>query len=157
MMRAGAWIVPDERPLPADLEAFLDAGQRLIATKGYAQLSIQDVIDELSSSKGAFYHYFDSKAALLDGVADDPNAGIALVPELTAQEKREPTEHLLLREIGFVGDQLTYAIGKVLVVCHASDGTTRSAQSSRGRTSEPAATLVGSSSLPEIRQKLRHA
>ena len=49
-------------------EAFLDAGQRLIATKGYAQLSIQDVLDELSSSKGAFYHYFDSKAALLDGV-----------------------------------------------------------------------------------------
>lgn len=49
-------------------EAFLDAAQRLIATKGYAQLSIQDVIGELSSSKGAFYHYFDSKAALLDGV-----------------------------------------------------------------------------------------
>lgn len=49
-------------------EAFVDAGQRLIATKGYAQLSIQDVLDELSSSKGAFYHYFDSKAALLDGV-----------------------------------------------------------------------------------------
>jgi AcrR family transcriptional regulator len=49
-------------------EAFLDAGQRLIATKGYNQLSIQDVIDELSSSKGAFYHYFDSKAALLEGV-----------------------------------------------------------------------------------------
>ena len=49
-------------------EAFLDAGQRLIATKGYAQLSIQDVLDELSSSKGAFYHYFDSKASLLDGI-----------------------------------------------------------------------------------------
>lgn len=49
-------------------DAFLDAAQRVMATKGYAQLSIQDVIDELSSSKGAFYHYFDSKAALLDGV-----------------------------------------------------------------------------------------
>jgi AcrR family transcriptional regulator len=49
-------------------EAFLDAGQRLIASKGYAQLSIQDVLDELGASKGAFYHYFDSKAALLDGV-----------------------------------------------------------------------------------------
>ena len=49
-------------------EAFLDAGQRLIATKGYAQLSIRDVLDELGASKGAFYHYFDSKAALLDGV-----------------------------------------------------------------------------------------
>jgi tetracycline repressor-like protein len=42
-------------------EAFLDAGQRLIATKGYTQLSIQDVLDELASSKGAFYHYFDSR------------------------------------------------------------------------------------------------
>jgi AcrR family transcriptional regulator len=49
-------------------EAFLDAAQRLLATKGYSQLSIQDVIDELSSSKGAFYHYFDSKASLLEGV-----------------------------------------------------------------------------------------
>jgi AcrR family transcriptional regulator len=49
-------------------EAFLDAGQRLIQTKGYSQLSIQDVIDELEASKGAFYHYFDSKASLLEGV-----------------------------------------------------------------------------------------
>lgn len=49
-------------------DAFLDAAQRVMTTKGYAQLSIQDVIDELSSSKGAFYHYFDSKAALLEGV-----------------------------------------------------------------------------------------
>jgi AcrR family transcriptional regulator len=49
-------------------DAFLDVAQRLIATKGYTQLSIQDVLDELGASKGAFYHYFDSKAALLDGV-----------------------------------------------------------------------------------------
>jgi hypothetical protein len=40
-----------------------------------------------------------------------------------------------------------------LVVCHAGDFPTRSAQSRCGRTSEPAATLVGNSSLPEICQK----
>jgi AcrR family transcriptional regulator len=63
-------------------DAFLDAAQRVMATKGYAQLSIQDVIDELSSSKGAFYHYFDSKAALLDGVVSRmvEAATAALVP-----------------------------------------------------------------------------
>jgi len=49
-------------------DAFLDTAQRLIQTKGYGMLSIQDVLDELSVSKGAFYHYFDSKAALLEGV-----------------------------------------------------------------------------------------
>jgi AcrR family transcriptional regulator len=46
----------------------LDAAQRLIYTKGYEQMSIQDVLDELKISKGAFYHYFDSKPALLEAL-----------------------------------------------------------------------------------------
>jgi AcrR family transcriptional regulator len=51
-------------------EAFLDAAQRLIQTKGYEQMSIQDVLDVLGASRGAFYHYFESKAALLEAVLD---------------------------------------------------------------------------------------
>jgi AcrR family transcriptional regulator len=70
-------------------EAFLDVAQRLIATKGYTQLSIQDVIDELGSSKGAFYHYFDSKAALLDGVVSRmvEAATAALVPAVADPDR----------------------------------------------------------------------
>ncbi len=51
-------------------DAFVDAAQRLMQTKGYEQMSIQDVLDELSASRGAFYHYFDSKQALLEAVID---------------------------------------------------------------------------------------
>ncbi len=51
-------------------EAFVDAAQRLIQAKGYDQMSIQDVLDELGASRGAFYHYFDSKTALLEAVVD---------------------------------------------------------------------------------------
>ena len=51
-------------------EAFLDVAQRLVQTKGYEAMSIQDVLDELEASKGAFYHYFDSKQALLEAVVD---------------------------------------------------------------------------------------
>lgn len=51
-------------------EAFLDAAQRLIQTRGYEQMSVQDVLDELDVSKGAFYHYFDSKVALLEAVVE---------------------------------------------------------------------------------------
>jgi AcrR family transcriptional regulator len=43
----------------------LEAAQRLVYTKGYEQMSIQDILVELKISKGAFYHYFDSKQALL--------------------------------------------------------------------------------------------
>jgi len=49
-------------------DAFVDGAQRLIQTKGYEQMSVQDLLDELDASRGAFYHYFDSKAALLDAV-----------------------------------------------------------------------------------------
>lgn len=51
-------------------DAFIGAAERLIRSKGYEQLSIQEILDELGASKGAFYHYFDSKAALLEAVVD---------------------------------------------------------------------------------------
>ena len=51
-------------------DAFVDVAQRLIATKGYEAFSIQDVLDELAASKGAFYHYFGSKGDLLEAVVE---------------------------------------------------------------------------------------
>jgi AcrR family transcriptional regulator len=48
----------------------LDAAQRLVYTRGYEQMSIQDILDQCEISKGAFYHYFDSKLTLLDGLMD---------------------------------------------------------------------------------------
>jgi AcrR family transcriptional regulator len=50
--------------------AILDAAQRLIYTKGYEQMTIQDILDDLQISKGAFYHYFGSKLAVLDALMD---------------------------------------------------------------------------------------
>jgi AcrR family transcriptional regulator len=51
-------------------DAFLDVAQRLVTTKGYDAMSIQDVLNELEASKGAFYHYFDSKQALLEAIVE---------------------------------------------------------------------------------------
>jgi AcrR family transcriptional regulator len=51
-------------------EAFIDAAERLVQAKGYEQMSIQDVLDALNASKGAFYHYFSSKAALREAVIE---------------------------------------------------------------------------------------
>jgi AcrR family transcriptional regulator len=65
-------------------DAFLDAGQRLIETKGYEAMSVQDVLDALEVSKGAFYHYFDSKQALLEAVVERFAEGgmVAIAPIL---------------------------------------------------------------------------
>lgn len=51
-------------------DAFLDVAQRLIQAKGYDAMSIQDVIDEVGASKGAFYHYFGAKGDLLEAIVE---------------------------------------------------------------------------------------
>lgn len=48
----------------------LDVARRLIYTKGYEQMTIRDLLDALQISKGAFYHYYDSKQALLEGLIE---------------------------------------------------------------------------------------
>jgi AcrR family transcriptional regulator len=77
-------------------DAFVDAALRLIVARGYQHLSIQDVLDELGASKGAFYHYFDSKGALLAAVvestvdaATETVQPIAADPQLSAVRKLE--------------------------------------------------------------------
>jgi AcrR family transcriptional regulator len=55
----------------------LDAAERLLADRGYDGTTVQDVLDELGISKGAFYHYFDSKLALLSAVIERSQADMA--------------------------------------------------------------------------------
>jgi AcrR family transcriptional regulator len=51
-------------------EAFIDSAMRLMQAKGYQQMSIQDLLDDVGASRGAFYHYFDSKQELLGAMVD---------------------------------------------------------------------------------------
>lgn len=44
----------------------LDAARALFFEHGYEAASVQQIIDRIGISKGAFYHHFDSKEALLD-------------------------------------------------------------------------------------------
>lgn len=48
----------------------LDAAEKLFFEKGYEHSSIQDILDALSLSKGGFYHYFDSKQAVLREICE---------------------------------------------------------------------------------------
>ena len=51
-------------------QEILDTAQRLFNNTGYEQTSIQTIIDEIGIAKGTFYHYFQSKAHLLDELID---------------------------------------------------------------------------------------
>lgn len=72
----------------------LDAAQRLMFTKGYEQMSIQDILDDIQISSGAFHHYFDSRGAMLEAFVErvkqeteKPLLPIIHDPSLSAIEK----------------------------------------------------------------------
>ncbi len=69
---------------------FLDVAQRLFYSKGYEQTSVQQIINEVGVSKGTFYHYFASKAELLD----------ALVERMTAQVLAALTPTVVDKSLG---------------------------------------------------------
>ena len=72
----------------------LDIALRLIYSKGYEQMTIQDILDGLQISRGALYHYFDSKHTLLDALvnrmakeAEQAILPVVQNPDLSALQK----------------------------------------------------------------------
>jgi AcrR family transcriptional regulator len=61
-------VKPDE--YAARRREILAAALQLMHDKGYESMTIQDVLTKLQMSKGALYHYFDSKQALLEGIVE---------------------------------------------------------------------------------------
>lgn len=84
----------NEAERAAKREQILGVALGLFSAQGYARTSIEDILQALDISKGAFYHYFGSKQALLEALvaqmADRADAALRPVvedPELEALPK----------------------------------------------------------------------
>jgi AcrR family transcriptional regulator len=94
-------VKPDE--YAARRREILDAAIELLRDKGYERMTIEDILVKTGMSKGALYHYFRSKYALLEGVVEAMGEGAtrdlrAVVedPKLSAIDKLHAyfrTEH----------------------------------------------------------------
>jgi AcrR family transcriptional regulator len=75
--------------------AILDVALRLMHDKGYERMTIQDVLTELEMSKGALYHYFDSKQALLEGIVESmSDSGSTILQVVVEDPGRNAIEKL---------------------------------------------------------------
>jgi len=59
-----------EEDYNAKRDEILDAALSLVYTISYDKMTIQDILDKLKISRGAFYHYFDTKQSLLQALVD---------------------------------------------------------------------------------------
>lgn len=51
-------------------QEILQTAEDLFCKKGYEETSVQDILDILHTSKGSFYHHFESKEYLLEAMCD---------------------------------------------------------------------------------------
>lgn len=80
-----------EAHLAARREQIVEAATRCFLRNGFHQTSMQDVIKEAGLSVGAFYRYFDSKAALIRAIAQEKIVIIiATMSDLLRQEPVPP-------------------------------------------------------------------
>jgi AcrR family transcriptional regulator len=85
-------------------EHFLDAAERCFARTGFHRTTMQAICREAGVSPGALYLYFDSKEALIAGIAERDRAafqerfdGLASAPDLMAA-LRELAGHYFVNE-----------------------------------------------------------
>ena len=73
--------IVNEQEFKARRNQILDVTRKLIFTRGFQQMSIQDILEEMQMSKGAFYHYFSSKPDLLEALLErmvDESSGVTM-------------------------------------------------------------------------------
>lgn len=56
---------PEERK-----KEILDVAEELFTTKGYAETTINDILQKIGIAKGTFYYYFKSKEDVMDAIVD---------------------------------------------------------------------------------------
>lgn len=83
-------------------ERILNAAERLVIENGYAATSVDQVIAASGSSKGAFFHHFESKRALADALVDRYVASDVEHLEAALAAAREQSDDPAERVLAFV-------------------------------------------------------
>ncbi len=68
-------------------QEFLNAALDLFYEKGYEKTTINDIINKVEVSKGAFYHYFISKEEVIETIADEYTDKILSIVKKVVERK----------------------------------------------------------------------
>ena len=90
----------------ATRRALLDAARVLFAGKGYAEVSIEEVVREAGVTRGALYHHFEDKRLLLRAVVEEIEDEIDVLVEGAAEEAHarsgDPLEAMMAGSYAFL-------------------------------------------------------
>lgn len=71
------------------------AGRRLFVERGYADTATPDIVEAAGVTRGALYHHFEDKRALLAAVVEQEAAAVAQAIEAVAPKQATPRQALV--------------------------------------------------------------
>jgi AcrR family transcriptional regulator len=90
----------------ATRRALLDAARTAFAGKGYAQVTIEEVVRGAGVTRGALYHHFEDKRLLLRAVVEEIEDEIDALVEVAAKEAHarsgDPLEAMMAGHYAFL-------------------------------------------------------
>ena len=81
----------------------VDVAQTLFTTKGYANSTVNDILEALNIAKGTFYHYFASKEAVMDAVIEKYIDAEITAAKIIAEENILTAHEKLFRILSCTG------------------------------------------------------
>lgn len=94
-------------------QEIIRTAETLFCRNGYEATGVQDILDALHTSKGSFYHHFESKEALLEEICRIRVAGAAEKRQAETPADASPLEKvnlLLSGMIPFNGEKVTFLL-----------------------------------------------
>ena len=115
-------------------QEFLRTAEIRFCRDGYEKTGVQDILDDLHTSKGSFYHHFVSKEALLEEICRNRAAGTSEKVFINLNREMKPDEKinaLISGLIPFSGEKLGFLLmlipvfsgpeGVVIRNCYANE------------------------------------
>ena len=91
------------------------ARQKFVA-KGFYNTSLQEIVEEIGLTRGAFYHHFKNKEEILYDLVNIIQSELADYVEKKAMKSKDPWEQLIIGCVAFVEKAVDKDTIKVLLV-----------------------------------------
>lgn len=94
----------------------LMVARRKFITKGYYNTSLQEIVEEIGLTRGAFYHHFKNKEEILSDLIRIIQSELADYVEKTAMQSTDRWEQLIIGCVAFVEKAIDKDTIKILLL-----------------------------------------
>jgi AcrR family transcriptional regulator len=86
------------------------------STKGYAGVSLEEIVEQLDLTRGSLYHHFKGKKGLFQALVESLQNNVAGEVEKAAMLKSDPWESLLAGSMAFIRTMISVENQRILII-----------------------------------------